>query len=115
MMTAGEQRLLTAAARSETPVVLLPSGTTVDVGHWFRNGRVWIACFAGRLAVFAAGKCPHAEEIPVAELEKSFYNFLTGELALAPAPTARVRRLKLAPVDANKILEQINRKEVSHA
>lgn len=115
MMTAGEQCLLDAAARGETPAVVLPTGTTVDVGQWFRNGRVWIACFAGRVAVFAAGKRPHTEEIPVAELGKSFYNFLTGELALAPAPAAKVCRLKLAPLAANKVLEQINRKEVSHA
>jgi len=65
--------------------------------------------------VGAAGTRPHVEEIPVAELGKSFYNFLTGELALAPALVAQVRRLKLAPLDATKILEQINRKEVSHA
>ena len=114
-MTAAEQRLLTAAARGETPGVLLPTATRVDVGQWFRNGRVWAACLTGRVAVFAAGKRPYAEEIPVAELGKSFYNFLTGELALAPAPAAKVRRLKLAPLDANKILEQINRKELSHA
>ncbi|MEI8314309.1 MAG: hypothetical protein WCG79_02545 [Verrucomicrobiota bacterium] len=114
MMTASEQRLLAAVARDETPAVVLESGTTVDVGQWFQNGRVWIACFAGRVAVFADGKRPHSEEIPVAELAKSFYNFLTGELALAPAPLARVRRLQFAPLDANKILEQINRKETSH-
>ena len=115
MMTAGEQRLLAAAARGETPALLLPSRTRVDVGQWFRRQRAWIACWSGRVAVFAAGPRPQTEEIPVAELDKSFYNFLTGELALAPAPTAKVRRLKLTPVEANQILEQINRKEVSHA
>ena len=113
-MTTGEQRLLATVTRGEPLLVVLETGTTVDVGQWFRNGRVWIACFAGRVAVFADGKRPYVEEIPVAELGKSFYNFLTGELALAPAPVARLRRLKFAPVAANKILEQINRKDVSH-
>ena len=115
MMTNGEQSLLDAAAHGETPIVLLKTSSTMDVGQWFLNGRVWIACFAERVVMFAAGKRPYAEEIPVAELAKSFYNFLTGELALAPALAAKVRRVKLAPLDANIILEQINRKEVSHA
>ena len=114
-MTVGEQQLLTAAARGETPAVLLATGTPVDVGLWFRQRRAWIACFTGRVAVFAAGKQPQSVEIPVAELTKSFYNFLTGELVLAPAPAVRIRRLKLTPVDGSRILEQINQKEVSHA
>ena len=115
MMTASEQSLLDATAHGETPIVLLKTSSTIDVGQWFWNGRIWIACFAERVAVFAAGKRPYTEEIPVVKLEKSFYNFLTGELALAPALAAKVRRVKLAPLDANKALEQINRKEVSHA
>ena len=114
-MKPAEQRLLEEMAHGEVPIVVLETGTTADVGQWFCNGRAWLACFAGRVAVFAAGKRPYCEEIPRAELGQSFYNFLTGELALAPAPAAQLRQFKIPPLEAQQILEQINRKEVSHA
>ena len=114
-MKPAEQRLLDEVAPGEAPVLVLATATRVDLGQWFRGGQAWVACFPDRVALVAAGKRPHRETIPVAELGKSFYNFLTGELALAPAPAAQLRRLKIAPLEAQKILEQINRKEVSHA
>ena len=109
-----ERQWLAEIGGGPAPALLLPSGTTVDVGQWFRGGRVWVACVPGRVALFAHGGTPYRELIAVAELDQSFYNFLTGELALAPAvPT--VRRVKLSPVEAQQVLSHINRKDPSHA
>ena len=94
----------------ETPILTLATDTKVDVGQWFRSGRVQIACYAGRVVLSAPGKRPYREEIPATELGKSFYNFLTGELVLMTGC-----RLKLAPLEAQKVLELIKGKEVSHA
>src|SRR5207244_9944251 len=94
----------------ETPILTLETGTRVDVGQWFRGGRVSLACFPGRVVLSAPGKRPYREEIPAAELGDSFYNFLMGELVLTKGC-----RLKLEPLEAQKILEQIKGKEVSHA
>lgn len=109
-MKPAEQRLLDSLANGESPALVLATDTKVDVGQWLRRGRVSVACFAGRVVVFAAGRRPYAEEFPVAQLTGSFYNFLTGELVLA-----KNCRLKLAPLDAHKVLEQLKGKEVSHA
>ena len=112
-MKPAEQLLLDAVAGGETPAVLLATDTRVDVGQWFRSGRVWVAGLAERVVVLAAGPRAHCEVLPRPELGKSFYNFLTGELVLAPAPAATVHRFKMAPLAAQQLLEQINRKEVS--
>jgi len=98
----------------QSPSLVLRSGTTVDVGRWFGGGRVWVACLPGRVALFAQGRMPYREMMEVAQLDRSFYNFLTGELAFAPA-TPTVRRMKLNPGEAQQILTHINRKEDPHA
>lgn len=92
------------------PRLTLTTDTRVDVGHWFRRGRVLLTVWPGRVELFAAGKRPYREELPVGELTGSFYNFLTGELVLTKG-----RRFKLAPLEAQRVLEQIKGKEVSHA
>ena len=109
-----ERQWLAEIGAGQAPALVLRSGTTVDVGQWFRSGRVWVACLPGRVALFARGRTPYRELIEVARLDQSFYNFLTGELALAPAvPT--VRRVQLTPVEAQQVLRHITGKEPSHA
>ena len=109
-----ERRLLATLANGEEPALLLKTGTKADVGQWFRRGRVWVGCFPGRLVLFATGRRPYGERLECAQLGQSLYNFLTGELALAPA-TPAVRRLKLAPIEAQRVLAHISGKESRHA
>ncbi len=102
-----ERALLAELCGSAPVFVLVKSHTHVDVGHWFSNGLIWLAAGAAELALFAAGKHPHAEKVPYEELYLSLYNHVTGELVLAPAPEVAQRHLKLAPADAYQVLAQI--------
>ena len=113
-LTPAEQQLLREIGRGEPPLLRLRTATTVDVGQWFRSGRVCVGVWPDRVALFASGRRPYREVVARSELRGSLYNFLTGELALATAATA-VRRLKLAPREAYQVLSHINRKESVHA
>ncbi len=100
--------------------------TRVDTGGWLWKSRL-VACCAdlgelsraasgssgkagrrdGELVLFAAGKRPFVERVPLAELGESFYNHVTGEVALAPAEGARVRTLRMSPVDGRALLKEL--------
>jgi len=47
------------------------------------------------------------ERVPFAELGESFYNHVTGEVALVPAEGARVRKLRMSPVDGRALLKEL--------
>jgi len=108
--------------------VILPTGTRVDVGSWLGASRVCAAALAEHLLLFALEKNPlipllrrvgllaqpglragpFVQRIPFSDLRRSTYNHVTGKLVLAPAGRARVRTLKLAPLDAYQLLAQIH-------
>lgn len=107
-LTALERRWRDEAA-GDTPIHwAVRTESRIDVGAWLSDARVWAAAQPGALLLFAAGKRPYAETIPFADLHESLYNHITGELILAPAPNARVTRLKLLPVDALQLLAQMH-------
>jgi hypothetical protein len=83
----------------------------VDTGGWGLNPRLRAAVRGGELVLFAPGKRAFVETLPVAALGESRYNHVTGELVLAPAPEAQVRRLKVPPVEGQELLEAIQGKE----
>ena len=126
----------------EDVYLVLRSATRIDVGGWLGGGRVCLAVtddslllVAVRRVAWASRLCgeptthgrdaratrggSYLERIPLAELFESTYNHVVGELLLAPAAGARLRRLKLPPLDAYRLLAQIhhgNRKrESEHA
>ena len=83
------------------------TGTKVDVGYWLGKRRVWACVMEEELLLFARGRRPYVERIPLADLNCSRYNHVTGELVLAPIETAAVKALKVPPLAALEILAYI--------
>jgi hypothetical protein len=94
---------------------LLLTRSRVDVGQWFRQGRVWAACAGQRLLIAAVGRRPFLDAVPVREARASLYNPITGELVLAPAPEARLRTLRMTPLEGWKLVERLKQEENEHA
>jgi len=95
------------------------TGTRVDTGGWFRQGRVLAMLDGGALTLSADGPRPFVERISLTLLRKSLYNAATGEVDLAPATGARLQRLKLDPARGRDLVcvlkTQEKEKENSHA
>lgn len=106
---------LERAAPGLAPSLVTRSGSRTDTGRWWWRPRVHVACGPGRLVLFAPGPRPYAEILAYTELRRTTYNAVTGELVLAPAPGARVRRLRLAPLVAHQIQSQIQKENPDHA
>lgn len=102
-------RALAASAGAGTAVILA-TGTRTDTGLWFRQGRVCAACAGGALFLLAPGRRPHVERIPFAQLGDSMYNAVTGEVLLAPAPSAAIRRLRMDPVAGRHLIGHVVKK-----
>ncbi|MCX5661803.1 MAG: hypothetical protein NTW19_19155 [Planctomycetota bacterium] len=108
-LTPAEQALLDQARAGRTPRLVSPTGARVDVGLWFRSGRVWIAAFdGGAVTLFAAGPRPFVQSAQPHELTTSFYSHLSGELVCVPAPELTVRSLPMGPSDGWKFLDVIH-------
>ena len=101
------RRLVASESWHEQVCLAFPTRTRTDTGLWFRSARVWAFCLRDRLALVAAGKRPYVETLAFADLRQSLYNHVMGELVLAPAGGARVRRLRIPPLEARKLLERI--------
>lgn len=102
-----EKRLLMEQLGDEEAAWLVRSRTKVDVGLWFRKRKVWCCLARQRLLLLAAGKTSVVENVPVDDLKKTRYNHITGELILSPAEGARIRCLRMPPLDAFELLSQI--------
>jgi hypothetical protein len=81
--------------------------TRVDVGSWWGKRKVHATLAADGLRLSANGCRPYHEQISWGELTDSLYNHTTGELVLAPAEEARIKRLKVSPLDATQILKYV--------
>ena len=114
----------------EDVFVVARTRTRTDVGSWLGGSTVVADALAGELLLLAAPRCPlafllrllrldrrfpppgepvaYTQRIPFSGLAGSTYNHVTGQLLLAPAETARVRRLKLPALDAYQLLAQIH-------
>ena len=103
------RRLLDRLIGDAAVCCLLKSGTKIDVGSWLCKRRVW-ACLTDReMLLFAAGRRPYAERIPLEQLGQSEYNHVTGQLVLAPVQSQRVGGLKLPPLAALQVLSYLCR------
>ncbi len=109
----GIRRLLAASGSAGTspPAGLQPTGTRMDTGLWFRQGRVWTACTPAGLVLLAPGRRPYVQTIPFTRLQGSLYNAVTGEVLLAPAPASTVRRLRMDPDAGRRLIEAIHMQE----
>lgn len=86
---------------------LMRTNTKVDVGMWFRKRRLYVCLLSHKLVLFANGRKPCAETIPLTELRESRYNHVTGEVVLAPTEGMRINRLKMSPRNGFQLLAQI--------
>jgi len=106
-LTPGERQLAEELWGDAELFLFSRSETPVDVGNWLRRAPLCAAALAGELLIFAAGKNPYLEKVAFRNLQRSLYNHITGELVLAPAPSLRHRRLKMAPAEGYQFLAQI--------
>ena len=106
-LTKAEALLLSEVADGRPVTAAIRTATTVDVGEWFRRGRVVGARVADEWVMVAAGKIPFVERVAVRDLTSTVYNHIVGELVLAPAPGARLRQLKMSPLDAGRALKRL--------
>jgi len=110
-----QRRLADSLVGGGDVFAVVTTKTKVDTGNWLSKRRVCACVLAEELVLFAAGRRPYTERIALADLQASLYNHVTGELMLAPAPGARVCRLKLAPLEGLKVLAQIYEVDEDHA
>jgi hypothetical protein len=101
------RRLLESLVGDEPVYYVRRTQTKVDVGAWFRKGRVCICLLAGEAVLFAEGRRPYVERIPLQRLRDSRYNHVTGELMLAPDAASHIVGLKVPPLEGLQILAQI--------
>ncbi len=128
-LSAGQRAAAEKLLADEDAFVVARTRTRTDVGSWLGASQVVAAALAGELLLLAASRCPlafvlrllrldrkfpppgepvaYAERIPFRGLSASTYNHVTGQLLLAPAEGARVRRLKLPALEAYQLLAQI--------
>ena len=90
-------------------VAPVPSRTKVDVGYWCVNGRVWLCLLPGELLLFASGKRPCVERVPLEALRESRYNHVTGALVLAPAGGVKHPSLRLPPLEGYEMLAKLRK------
>lgn len=102
----GNRRLLAQLAAGRRVDLLVRTGTTVDVGEWFRRGRICGMWLDGAWVMFAAGKRPFVATVAAASLGGSLYNHMVGALVLAPAPDVQVRELTMTPLEASRVLRR---------
>jgi hypothetical protein len=128
-LSAGQRAAAEKLLAGEDVYLVARTRTRTDVGGWLGGSQVVAAALAGELLLLAAPRCPlavllrllrldrkfpppgepvaYAERIPFRGLSGSTYNHVTGQLLLAPADEARIRRLKLPALDAYRLLAQI--------
>jgi len=111
-MTARERRLMQRVLQGmPEPDCVMRTGSRADVGQWWNQwlggGRLWLAMAGAELLLVAHGKRPHVERIPRESLGASQYNQVTGELVLAKAANAALRKLRVSPVDGWLVIKLI--------
>jgi len=87
------------------------TGTKIDVGSWFFKRRVCTCLLESEMLLFAPGKRPYVERIPLGQLKESKYNHVTGEVMLAPAESEKIRGLRMRPLAGLQLLAHIYRGE----
>ena len=87
--------------------VLMKTHTKVDVGHWLRNGWVWVCVTATELILLASGRVPFVQRAPLEHAQKSAYNHITGEVIFAPAEAMKLRRVILPALDGYQLLAHV--------
>jgi len=107
-------RFLDSLIDEKAVLHVLKTDTKVDVGSWLFKRRVWICLLEMEILLFATGRRPYLERIPLAQLQRSTYNHVTGEVVLSPFESAQVQGLKVMPLCGLQILAHIHRGDKEH-
>lgn len=91
---------------------LLRTRTRVDVGMWFRKGRIWVSPMTEELVLIAEGTRPYILRIRYDEIARSRYNHVTAELVFAPNEDLDVKSLRMTPLEALELLRYVPRFEI---
>ncbi len=91
---------------------LLRTRTRVDVGMWFRKGRVWVCPMSAELVLIAEGTRSYVSRIPYDQIDHSRYNHVTGELVFAPNEDLEVKSLRITPLEALELLRYVPRFQI---
>lgn len=115
VMTKDERAMLDGLRGGREPARLLRTRTRVDVGEWcnpwWGGAPLWLAIIGDEIVVFAHGKRPYVERLPMAGLGGSRYNAVTSELVLAASQATALRRLKVPPVEGWQVVEYMTDKK----
>jgi hypothetical protein len=104
----GRLELLLRHLGGEAVLAVVRTATAIDTGSWFGKGRIWLAFTPTALVILAQGPRPLCRRIPLAELRKTQYNTVTGELVFVPAELP-VQTVAVPPVEAAQALAQMRR------
>ena len=95
-----ESALLKELTGGAEPKLLLRTGTRIDAGRWWRRTPVWLCIVKTELILFSVARRRYVERVPLTECQSSHYAHATGELAIDPCETLRIKRLSLTPREA---------------
>jgi hypothetical protein len=108
-LTEKEACVMRDAIGSDDQDALWRTRTRVDVGMWYRKGRVWVCPLADELLLFAEGPRPWVEHIAYSHVRESRYNHVTAEIALAPETDLPLSSLRVRPLEALPLIRQFRR------
>jgi hypothetical protein len=100
------RRVLGRHLGGEAVLAVARTASTIDTGSWFGKGRIALAFTPTAMFIVASGPRPLCQRVPLAELRKTQYNTVTGELVFVPADLP-VQTVALPPVEAAQALAQI--------
>jgi len=81
--------------------------TRVDTGFWVYRPRLWAWVSGPRLTLWAWGEAAYEQTLVCNQLLGSFYNHVTGHVALADRDRKVIQTLKLRPEPGYQLLAQI--------
>ena len=105
------RQLLEAETELPASLPLLPTGTRVDTGLWWRKSRVWLAPGEAEWALLAAGPEPFIQVISFDAIERCGYNPITGELWLDLLTRQPLTSFEVAAIIARQLLAPLQKPE----
>jgi hypothetical protein len=105
------RQLLEAETNLPVSLPLLPTGTQVDTGLWWRKSRVWLASGTQEWALLASGPEPFIQVISTDAIERCGYNPITGELWLELLTHQPLTSFEVAAIIARQLLATLQKPE----
>jgi len=103
-LNARESAVLQEALGGAPVGTLWRTRTRVDVGMWFRKGRVWACPLGHELLLVAEGERPWTQRIAYSQIRESRYNHVTAEVVFAPEEDLEVPTLRVRPLEGLELM-----------